>query len=193
MKLSDPQNIHGFKQSDISSFEMLYKQFYVYLCLVAEHIVRNRADAEEIVSDVFLKLWNIRDNINITNSIKWYLVKAVRNTSLNYIEKNKSNKNMTTSLSSADNEILSWDSDYPLGQLYQKEILTILDNSINELPDSCKKIFLLSRNQDMKYDQIAGKLGISINTVKTQMKIALARLRESLKDYLMFLIFFILI
>jgi len=192
MKLSDPQNIHGFKQSDISAFEMLYKQFYVYLCLVAEHIVRNRADAEEIVSDVFVKLWNIRDNINITNSIKWYLVKAVRNTSLNYIEKNKSNKNMTSSLSSADYEILSWDSDYPLGQLYQKEILTILDNSINELPDACKEIFLLSRNQDLKYDQIAGKLGISINTVKTQMKIALARLRESLKDYLMILIFFIL-
>ena len=172
---------------------MLYKQFYVYLCLVAEHIVRNRADAEEIVSDVFVKLWNIRDNINITNSIKWYLVKAVRNTSLNYIEKNKSNKNMTSSLSSADYEILSWDSDYPLGQLYQKEILTILDNSINELPDACKEIFLLSRNQEMKYDQIAGKLGISINTVKTQMKIALARLRASLRDYLTILIFLILI
>ena len=192
MEFSDPQHIHGLKQSDITAFEALYKQFYVYLCLVAEHIVRNPCDAEEIVSDVFVKLWNIRDKINITTSIKWYLVKAVRNTSLNYIEKNKPNKNLTIGLSSADHEILSWDSDYPLGQLYQKEILTILDNSINELPDACKEIFLLSRNQDMKYDQIAGKLGISINTVKTQMKIALARLRESLKDYLMILIFFIL-
>jgi RNA polymerase sigma-70 factor (ECF subfamily) len=165
----------------------------VYLCLVAEHIVRNPSDAEEIVSDVFVKLWNIRDQIDITTSIKWYLVKAVRNTSINYLDKNKTSNNLTISLSASDYEILAWDSDYPLGQLYQIEILTILDNSINELPDSCKEIFLLSRDKDMKYVQIAGKLGISINTVKTQMKIALARLRESLKDYLMILIFLILI
>jgi RNA polymerase sigma-70 factor, ECF subfamily len=193
MELSESQHIQGLQKSDITAFETLYKQFYSYLCIVAEHIVRNPADAEEIVSEVFVKLWNIRDKINITSSVKWYLVKAVRNTSLNHIEKNKTDLHLTTGLSSADYEILSWDSDYPLGQLYEKEILTILENSINELPVACREIFNLSRNHDMKYDQIAGKLGISKNTVKTQMKIALSRLRESLKDYLMILIFLILL
>jgi RNA polymerase sigma-70 factor (ECF subfamily) len=191
MEFSSQQLINGIKQGDIAAFEELYRQYYIFLCLVAEHIVRNPSDAEEIVSDVFVKLWNIRDKIDITTSIKWYLVKAVRNTSLNHLEKNKTCNNLTISLSASDYEILAWDSDYPLGQLFQKEILNILDLSINELPDACREIFLLSRYEDMTYCKIAGKLGISINTVKTQMKIALARLRENLKDYLMILLFFI--
>ena len=192
MEFSDHQIINRIRQGDVTAFEELYGQFYIYLCLVAEHIVRNPDDAEEIVSDVFVKLWNIRDKINITTSIKWYLVKAVRNTSLNYIEKNKANNNLTKGLSSADYEILSWDSDYPLGQLFQKEILEIFDKSITKLPDGCREIFLLSRVGDMKYDQIATKLGISVNTVKTQMKIALSRLRGNLKDYLIILLLFMM-
>jgi RNA polymerase sigma-70 factor, ECF subfamily len=192
MEFSDHQLINRIRQGDVTAFEELYRQFYIYLCLVAEHLVRNPADAEEIVSDVFVKLWNIRDKINITTSIKWYLVKAVRNTSLNYIEKNKANNNLTKGLSSADYEILSWDSDYPLGQLFQKEILDIFDKSITKLPDACKEIFLLSRAGDLNYDQIATKLGISVNTVKTQMKIALSRLRENLKDYLIILLLFMM-
>jgi RNA polymerase sigma-70 factor (ECF subfamily) len=67
--------------------------------------------------------------------------------------------------------------------------LEILKDGIGNLPDACREIFLLSRNEDMKYCAIAEKLGISINTVKTQMKIALARLRETVKDYLIFLAF----
>jgi len=69
--------------------------------------------------------------------------------------------------------------------------MNILDQGISTLPDACREIFKLSRNEDMKYSEIAEKLGISVNTVKTQMKIALARLRETLKDYLMILLFFI--
>ena len=68
--------------------------------------------------------------------------------------------------------------------------MNILDQGINSLPDACREIFILSRNEDLKYDNIAGKLGISVNTVKSQMKIALTRLRENLKDYLMILLLF---
>ena len=193
MEFSNKQLINAIKLSDIAAFEELYRQYYIYLCLVAEHIVRNPSDAEEIVSDVFVKLWNIRDKIEIATSIKWYLVKAVRNTSLNYLEKNKKSNNLTISLSASDYEILAWNSDYPLGQLFQKEILNILENGINELPDACREIFLLSRNEDMKYDQIAGRLRISVNTVKAQMKIALARLRNNLKDYLIILLLLMII
>jgi RNA polymerase sigma-70 factor (ECF subfamily) len=84
--------------------------------------------------------------------------------------------------------LLAWDSDYPLGQLYEKDVLEILDQGINKLPDSCREIFLLSRNDDLKYADIAEKQGISVNTVKTQMKIALSRLRDNLKDYLVILL-----
>lgn len=190
MEYSNQQLINGIQQGDVAAFEELYKQYYIFLCLIAGHIVRNPSDAEEIVSDVFVKLWNIREKINITTSIKAYLVKAVHNTSINYLERLKLNNKLTDSLSNSDYELLAWDSDYPLGQLYEKEIMDILDHGISTLPDACRQIFLLSRNEDMKYSDIAGKLGISVNTVKTQMKIALKRLRETLKDYLMILLLF---
>src|SRR5450759_824412 len=190
MEDSNQQLINSIKQGDIAAFETLYKKYYIFLCLIAEHIVRNPSDAEEIVTDVFVKIWNIREKINITASIKAYLVKAVHNTSINFLERNKISNKLTDSLDNSDYKLLAWDSDYPLGQLYEKEIMDILNHGIAMLPDACRQIFVLSRNEDMKYSDIADKLGISVNTVKTQMKIALARLRETLKDYLMILLFF---
>lgn len=191
MEYSDRQLINGIQQGDIAVFEELYKKYYIFLCLIAEHIVRNPSDAEEIVSDVFVKLWNIREKIDISTSIRGYLVKAVHNTSLNYIEHLRVSYKLTDSLSNSDYELLAWDSDYPLGHLFEKEITELLNQGISELPDGCRQIFILSRDKDLKYSEIADKLGISVNTVKTQMKIALTRLRENLKDYLMFLLLFI--
>jgi RNA polymerase sigma-70 factor, ECF subfamily len=188
MEASNQQLMNDIQKGDVAAFEELYKKYYIFLCLTAEHIVRNHSDAEEIVADVFVKLWNIREKVNINSSIKAYLVKAVRNTSLNYLERDKISKSSTDSLSDSDHEILAWGSDYPLGQLFEKDIINILDQGINALPDACREIFILSRNEDLKYDNIASKLGISVNTVKSQMKIALTRLRENLKDYLMILL-----
>jgi RNA polymerase sigma-70 factor (ECF subfamily) len=190
MEYSNQQLINGIQQGDIAAFEELHKRYYIFLCLIAEHIVRNPSDAQEIVSDVFVKIWNIREKIDITTSIKAYLVRAVHNTSVNYLERYKISNKLTDSLSNSDYKLLAWDSDYPLGQLYEKEIMNILDHGISKLPDACREIFILSRNEDMKYRDIADKLGISVNTVKTQMKIALARLRETLKDYLVILLLF---
>ena len=190
MEYSNQQLINGIQQGDITAFEELHKKYYIFLCLIAEHIVRNPSDAQEIVSDVFVNIWNIREKIDITTSIKAYLVKAVHNTSVNYLERYKISNKLTDSLSNSDYKLLAWDSDYPLGQLYEKEIMNILDQGISTLPDACREIFILSRNEDMKYRDIADKLGISVNTVKTQMKIALVHLRETLKDYLVILLLF---
>jgi RNA polymerase sigma-70 factor, ECF subfamily len=191
MEFSDQHLINDIKQGNIAAFEELYKQYYIYLCLIAGHIVGNSSDAEEIVSDVFVKIWNLREKIEITTSIKSYLIRAVHNTSINYLDKFRLKNKLTSSFSISDYELLIWDSDYPLGQLYEKEILGILEQGITSLPESCRQIFLLSRNEDMKYSDIADKLGISVNTVKTQIKIALARLREILKDYLVILLLLI--
>jgi RNA polymerase sigma-70 factor (family 1) len=192
MEYSNQQLNNGIRQGDIAVFEELYRQYYLYLCLIAEHIVRNHSDAEEIVSDVFVKLWTIREKIEIATSIKAYLIKAVHNTSINYLEKLRLENKLTDSLSKSDYELLAWDSDYPLGQLYEKEIMEILDRGINSLPASCRQIFILSRDRGMKYCDIASKLGISVNTVKTQLKIALSRLRDILQDYLIIFLLILL-
>lgn len=181
--MDNKQLIEGLKKGDKKSYELLYKNYYVFLCLIAEHIIHDTADSEEIVSDVFVKLWNTRTELNITGNIKSYLCRAVQNTAINYLEKNKS-KGKITSLDSLNQSLLAWDDNYPLGNLYEEELILIIEKGIKMLPDGCREIFLLSRNQELTYTEIATHLGISVNTVKTQMKIAIARLREELKDYL---------
>jgi len=128
-------------------------------------------------------LWNLRGRTEIISSVKAYLIRAVHNASLNYIEQNAIRLKSTERLSSTDLKVLAWDSDYPLGHLYEKELQDILENCINELPEACREIFLLSRDRDMKYTEISKKLSISVNTVKSQVKIALSRLRGAVKNY----------
>mgnify|MGYP001107472504 CR=1 FL=1 len=184
MEYSNQQLVEKIKTGDIAAFETIFSKYYVYLCLISEQIVRNQSDAEEIVSDVLLKVWNIRGKFEIASSLKAYLIKAVYNASLNHLENNKFRNNLTQRINNSDSELLIWDNNYPLGQLFEKEILEALDHGINDLPDACRQIFLLSRNENMKYSDIARRQGVSVNTVKTQMKIALVRLRETLKDFL---------
>lgn len=181
--MEDRQLAAGVMVGDKKVYEQLYHRYYVYLCHIAEHITRDIADAEEIVSDVFLKLWNNRETLQINSSLRSYLVRAVQNTAINYLEKNNS-KYKTTSLDTIKYSLILWDDDYPLGHLYEQEVTAILEQNINALPENCREIFKLSRHNDLSYQEIADKLGISINTVKTQIKIAIARLREGLKDYL---------
>jgi len=177
--LESPMRIYG-----IAFFEELYKSYYVYLCLVSKQIVHNPDDAEEIVSDVFVRLWNMRGQIGNIRSVKGYLIKAVYNASLNFVEQNHQRKEFTDPLHDSAYNVLAWDADYPLGQLFEKELLEIVIKGINDLPEACREIFLLSRDKEMKYDEISRKLGISVNTVKSQMKIALSRLRVIISKYM---------
>ena len=184
MESSEQISESSLETYNIASFEELYKQYYIYLCLISRHIVRNHSDAEEIVSDVFFKLWNLRDKISTIRSIKAYLIKAVCNTSLNLIEQNSKRSEQTDLGNKSALKILAWDSDYPLGQLYEKELLEKIKKGIDDLPESCREIFLLSRDREMKYDEISRKMGISVNTVKTQMKIAISRMRKITSKYM---------
>jgi len=179
----DQKLISAIQNGDLLAYEELFKKYYVYLCFVAEHITRNHADAEEIVSDVFFRLWNLREKSEKILSVKAYLIRAVHNASLNYIEQNAVKLKSAESLSSSDLKVLAWESDYPLGHLYEKELQEILTNCINELPEACREIFLLSRDKDLKYSEISKKLDISVNTVKSQLKIALSRLRKAVRNY----------
>jgi RNA polymerase sigma-70 factor (ECF subfamily) len=189
MNTADLELVEGIRKGELKAYEELYKLYYVYLCLLAGHITGNRSEAEEIVSDVFFKIWKNRQIIEINISLKGYLARSVRNTALNYLELRSSEKMTTGSLSESDHQLVAWASDYPLGNLYEQEVRDLLEKGIESLPPACREIFLLSRNEDLKYSEIAQKLGISVNTVKTQLSIALKRLRESLKEYLPLLLF----
>lgn len=192
--------IHGdvFKKlanDDVDAYEVLFKEYYRFLCSYAFGLTKERHIAEEIVEDFFVNLWKNRQKINITTSVRAYFVSSIHNRCINYLQREKPKFKSYQDISSfIDREDIAGDQLMTLQapSILINEFENILAKAIEKLPQNCKEIFLLSRYNDLSYEEIAEKLNISVNTVKTQMKIALRKLREDLKDYLTILLLFML-
>jgi RNA polymerase sigma-70 factor (ECF subfamily) len=194
IQLEDKQpNVeNGIRIGNLNTFEELFKDYYNYLCFVAFDFVKEKYIAEEIVSDVFFTLWEKRDTIQINSSITAYLIRSVRNRCINYRQHCKSDERFNQAITEKMSQYASYD-EYPVRGLLINELSALIVKSIDNLPQQCRQTFLLSRDENMKYEEIAQRLNISINTVKTQMKIALSKLRVSLKDYMVISFFFIML
>ena len=165
-------------------FEDIFKTHFSGLHAYAYSVVKDAAAAEEIVQNVFYKLWERKNNVKIEQSVAAYLYRAVYNDSLNYLRHNKvkaAHQTYTTRNTEEGNHATDPAS---LRELQQK-----IDTSINELPEQCRTIFQMSRFEDLTYRSIADKLGISVKTVENQMGKALRVLRTKLIDYLPVLLF----
>jgi RNA polymerase sigma-70 factor (ECF subfamily) len=143
--------------------------------------------AETIVGDVILYLWEKRETIEIQSSLRAYLIKAVRNKCLNYQQLQYVVKETRfpehEELLDAEGNYLISDSQ-PLAALLEKELEIEIEKSINSLSDECRKVFELSRFEQLKYEDIAEELNISVNTVKYHIKNALSKLRADLSKYI---------
>ena len=177
--------LDGRSNTTLADFSKLYNNYYVLLCTIADNYLKDKYLAEEAVGEVFLNFWEKYNNIVITTSVKAYLVRSVQNWCVNFIHHQKVEQKLKQKIETEGMlPGLAESSEYPLGSLYEKELAAIISNAINALPDQCRRIFLLSRDEGLTYDEISERLNISVNTIKTQIKIALAKLREWLKDYL---------
>ena len=161
-------------------FEQLFKAKYNPLCAFASGIINDSDAAEEIVQEVFVKLWAQRDKIDVSASISSYLYSAVRNAALNAIKhlqvKEAYKKQNKIERDNAENVV----SDALIGTELEQKI----NDAISHLPSERKKIFLLSRTEGLKYKEIAEKLEISVKTVENQMGKALASLRNELAEFI---------
>lgn len=140
--------------------------------------------AKEIVHEAFLKLWEKRKEMDTSKSVKSYLYTSVYNRSLNYIRDNKKfdkTEGKTELLERAEN----WDAS---NQMIAEEIQIKINQTLENLPEKCRKIFMMSRYEELKYKEIAEKLNISIKTVETQMSKALKALRNNLAKYMTILL-----
>ncbi len=163
----------------------MFQTYYPGLLNFAKKYVREKNAAEEIVDDLFIHLWEIRKKLQIRDSLEAYLFRSVYNRCISYIRNKNKQANLTSEIAlSLDNKLYSIPetSTSPLNQIINKELRDQLNQALNELPEKCREIFILSREYGLKYEEIAEKLNISKNTVKTQLKIALKRLRESLRN-----------
>lgn len=175
---------NGIQQDDEGALERLFNQTYENLCQYAFYITENRFLSEEIVQDVYLKIWQGRHKLLIKGSFRSYLYKSVHNHSINAILSQKSKKSSVNRLLSGESwqvivEWLEFD-DYIIERIETSDTEKIVTEVIKKLPEQCRKIFELSRYEDKSNKEIAHHLKISENTVKTQIYRALNKIKESL-------------
>jgi RNA polymerase sigma-70 factor, ECF subfamily len=166
------------QKKDTKTFESYYKLHYKSFFLMACRYLKNVEQSEEIVNDVFLKIWEDGSTMTIESSLKSYLYRAIINRCLNEIQKNKRELNMAVDLFNSQDE------SYELRQIEENELKIILYKAIEKLPDQCKKVFELSRFEELKQQEIADKLGISIKTVKNHITHALKELSKSVSGFI---------
>jgi len=174
------EQMDGYKKT----FEWIFKTYYRALCFYAEGMVGEKEAAEEIVSEFFLKLWENHEKIHITTSLQAYLYKSIFNNCLKYLEQlkvlRKYREHAQYMMESCDLFQLQNDNN-PLSMIISEETVGEIERAIDALPPQCKEVFQLLRFDGLSYQEIADKLGVSINTVRTQITRAMAKLRESLK------------
>ncbi len=161
---------------DTECFEALYNGYFPALQRVALHIVSCPETAEEIVSDVFIKIWKNRDRLSVSTSLHSYLFAAVRNQSVDYLRR------MCRVRYCTDEALPQHASDHPdpESRLIAAETEKRIEEAIESLPPQGRKVFRLNRDNGMKYHEIAAHLNISIKTVETHMGRSLSFLREKL-------------
>lgn len=175
-------------EADSPDFDNLYLTYFNALHRYAYTMVADKIIAEEMVHQVFWKILERKEGIQIHTSIKAYLYRSVYHECLNYFKHQKIKKAYE---SNAVNQEKSY-SDHTVNKLQYKELEQKVKVAINGLPEQCRTIFQLSRFEELKYAEIAHQLGLSVKTVETQMSRALKKLRVQLVDYLPLLIWFML-
>ncbi|PZR27648.1 MAG: RNA polymerase sigma-70 factor [Citrobacter freundii] len=160
-------------------FERLFKSQFRNLYVHAFAMVKEEAAAKEIVQQVFFKLWKRKELLSNDISLNAYLYRAVYNESINHLKRIRSWSSHNKARQQFMNDTVSSAEKSGVRDL-QKAIAEVLQ----ELPDKCRIVFQMSRYEELKYGEIADKLGISVKAVEKHITKALKIFRVKLKDYL---------
>ncbi len=184
--MRDNDIIDGLRAGDNGAYKTLYARHYNTLCVYAYKIVADSSAARSIVNDVIFSLWKNRLVIDIQN-LRSYLLRAVRNRCINFLTEEKRRRNLHSGLPEEHGlleENIAQDTEStPMDYLLAKELDAKILGCIDNMPEQTREIFSLSRYADLKYQEIADNLDISVDVVKYHIKQALLRLRQDLKEY----------
>ncbi|UYQ92054.1 RNA polymerase sigma-70 factor [Chitinophaga horti] len=162
---------------ELREFEQIFKEHHPHCLSFAIHYTGDPLEGEEIVQLVFTQLWEKRAAIAITGSVKSYLFTAIRNTAISQWRKQQVRSGKETdfglSQSTASDNVIQ-----------ARELERMLHQALQKLPERCREVFVLSRQQHLKYAEIATVMDISVKTVENQMGKALKILHGELKEYL---------
>ena len=184
MEIPEHLLAQGLARGDEAAFEQVFKTHFKNLHAYACTLLADAADAEEMVQQVFFKLWERQENIHISGSLAAYLYRAVHNQCLNHLKHQKVKH--THQLYVA--HTMKQAPPATQGRLMTRELENRFKQALNQLPEQCRTVFQLSRFEDLKYREIADRLDISVKTVENQLGKALKFLRLQLAEFLMLLI-----
>ena len=160
--------VEQLKAGNENAYRYLYDHHYALLCHVANGYLKDQFLSETIVGDTIFHLWEIRETLDISVSIRSYLLRAVRNRCINYLNSEREKREIAFSAlmpdEMTDDKIILSDS-YPLGTLLERELENEIYKAIDKLPDECRRVFAKSRFEGKSYEEISRELGISVNTV----------------------------
>jgi RNA polymerase sigma-70 factor (family 1) len=186
--------IRDLKLGKQQAFDTIFKKYYTFLCIEAKGYFKNAHLVEEIVCDVFTKLWQNKASLDIEISLREYLHKAVHNNCINYYRMQKVQERLKQEVDEKQKRAFSLADigQNPLEYTIMNEFEDRVKAAIELLPPRYKQAFKLSRFDNLTYEEIAEEMGISINGVKMNIKKALEFLREKLSDYLTTIIILLL-
>jgi len=164
---------------DMKAYEQLYALLYDGLHRFSLAFVKSREAAEEIVSDVFIKLWQIRGRLSEIENLKVYLYTIARNFSYNYLTRHY--KKIVLSLDDADPAVLLTLDD-PETLCISADAVAQIREAIQQLPPQCRMIFVLVKEEGMRYKEVAEVLHLSVLTVRNQVAIATRKIAALLPE-----------
>lgn len=168
--------VDRIRSGDQYAFEKMFHVYYSKLCVFSNSYVKSLDLARDVVQEVFIKIWDGREDFKVRHSLKAYLYQAVRNQSLNQIEKNKQKQRLSNSLKKHE----ELQQEHQSSDLNTEELSQKIWKLVEELPERRRTIFILYRKHGLSYKEIAEVMNIKRKTVENQMGKSLQFLRERL-------------
>ena len=180
VQLSDPEIVQAIRQGQESAFEQMFRAYYEPLCRYASTLLKDSDEAEEVTQGLFLSIWEKRTELEITLSLKAYLYRAVHNHCLNRIK----HQGVRETHRAYSLHFQTDSHDAVAEAIYGSELESRIERAVSKLPEQCQVVFRMSRFEELKYQEIADQLGLSIKTIENQIGKALRIMRKELADYL---------
>ncbi|MEO6838440.1 MAG: sigma-70 family RNA polymerase sigma factor [Ginsengibacter sp.] len=178
-EFDDNQLLTLLRNDSLEAYEILFKRYYKMLCLHAALILMDESEAEDMVIELFVEIWDKKIYRKIEQSFKAYLFRCVRNKCINSLKNIKLSKRKQEKYSQYRKE----DTVKETSWLEQRELASNINNILLELPAQRLKAFTLVYLEEKRYQEAADEMGLSINSVKTHLKLALRVLRNRLERF----------